>query len=234
MRFVVTGLSRSGTKYAAKLWTHLGYRCGHESVFNIFKVAGGRGGAALPTGFADRDGDSSFLAAPWVRDLPKETVVLHQTRDPLEVIRSHLGIRFFADPPVPSMYLADNHADFVAYIARHCPEVTAESTEEARCMRYWVAWNSLISESAACAGLPYFRYRLEDLDRDLVRRMVEALGDEADDALVDDALASVSRTTNSRQRDDSVGWGDLTEGPAKSALLHAAGAYGYAPSGARS
>lgn len=234
MRFVVTGLSRSGTKYAAKLWTQLGYRCGHESVFNIFDVtAGHRSIARLPRS-ADVDGDSSFLAAPWLDRLPRGTVVFHQLRSPLEVVRSHLGIRFFAEPPVPSIYLADNHADFVEYVVESCPALAAERGEAERCMRYWAAWNALISESVARAGLPYLRYRVEDLDADLVRRMIAALGDDPGSRDVEGALAAVPRNANSRRRDGSIGWADLPGGPAKEAALDAAEACGYAAAGLRS
>ena len=229
----MTGLSRSGTKYAAKLWSELGYRCGHEAVFNIFKVQD----PSLPAqGFAgptEKDGDSSFLAAPMLSGLPADCVIFHQIRDPLEVIRSHLGIRFFAEPSVPSIYLADNHHDFVEYIERFCPEVGAERTEVERCMRYWVSWNRLIADAGRERPTRYLRYRVEDFDVELVTSMAALFGDALDPRAVERALASVGRRTNSRPRDESADWATLPEGRAKADLLEAANAFGYAPTGSR-
>lgn len=229
----MTGPSRSGTKYAAKLWSQIGYRCGHEAVFNIFKVSDRAASVGEFPKFHDVDGDSSFLAAPLLGQLPEDTVIFHQVRDPLEVIRSHLGIGFFADPIVPSVYLADNHTDFVDYVGRHCPEVLAERGEAGRCMRYWVCWNKLIENTAQRAGFTYVRYRLEDVDTAVVRSLVGRLNDDIDDATVESALASVTKRTNSRARDESVSWPDLPEGDAKDLLLETAHHYGYIPTGIR-
>jgi hypothetical protein len=225
VRFLVTGCSRSGTTYAARLFGALGIPCGHESVFNIFRVRPGDPAPELD--HPKWEGDASFLAVPFLETLPAGTVVLHQTRHPLEVIRSHMGIRFFADPVEPSPYLADNHADFLRVIERRCPEIFRERDECARSALYWVHWNRLAGRAARVPGLDYVRYRLEDLDAGLLRRLVARIGVEVPDERVEAALAAVPRDANHRPRDESITLSRIPAGPVRDALLHAARDHGY-------
>lgn len=230
LSFVVTGCSRSGTTYMARLLSAVGYECGHERVFNIFRVrdADDEAGVRLALAEPKRPGDSSFLAAPFLQQLPRGALVLHQLREPLEVIRSHMGIRFFADPHRPSMYLADNHEDFLDVIRRHCPSVLRQPSEIERCMDFWVRWNRLAQRAEGLPSVRYLRYRLEDVDARLLQTIVARLGGELDDRAAERALAGVSRSTNSRPRDDAVCWQRLPSGPLKDAVRELGVAYGYA------
>ena len=226
MRFLVTGCSRSGTTYAARVFSALGIPCGHEAVFNIFRVRAGDPAPELD--HPKWEGDASFLAVPFLETLPAGTVVLHQTRHPLEVIRSHMGIRFFADPVEPSPYLADNHVDFLGVIEQCCPEIFRERDECARCVQYWVQWNRLVERAARISGLDYIRYRLEDLDSGLLRRLMARIGMEVPNERVEAALAAVPRDANHRPRDESITLSRIPEGPVRDAIRRAARDYGYA------
>src|SRR5690242_2679693 len=86
--FVVTGCARSGTTYMSALLSGLGLRIGHEVVF------GPR--TRSFDGWQGQHGDSSWLAAPFLGDLG-DAPVFHQVRHPLKVVRSLVGVRFFAD-----------------------------------------------------------------------------------------------------------------------------------------
>src|SRR5262245_57962235 len=117
IRFIVAGCPRSGTTYMAKLMTALGYPCGHERIFNIWRILGLDVRPEIGGDFRDpmtaffqldaKKGDASFLAIPYMDQLPEGTVVFHQVRNPLEVIRSLMGMRFFSDSYIPSPYLAN-------------------------------------------------------------------------------------------------------------------------------
>lgn len=197
---VVTGCSRSGTGYTSRLLTALGVDVGHERVFNIHRVIDGWRPDLLDE--ADADGDSSFLAAPFVDRLPPGTVVLHQLRHPVAVVRSHLGIRFFREPVTPSIWLADEHEDFLTVVTRYAPRVGSSADELVRAVRYWVAWNRLVERVAD--DCVYLRYRVEDLDLDLLARIASLLGRRHDTRSLTRALRSVPRRVNHRRRDTRV------------------------------
>jgi hypothetical protein len=228
----VTGCSRSGTGYAARLFSELGIPCGHEAVFNIHHL---RPRYCVPDfGDSPWSGDASFLAAPFLEALPRPALVLHQLRHPLAVIRSHVGIRFFGEEPRASFHLAENHADFLQVVEAAAPEVFREPDEATRCAAYWVRWNRMVERSARRARLDYVRYRLEDLDGPLLERLLARMGAAVPRARIRRALADVPRDVNHRQREESVGLGHLGPGGTQDALCALARRYGYplAPAGA--
>jgi hypothetical protein len=226
-KFIVTGCSRSGTTYMSVLLSELGLVCGHERVFNIFPVTELAPPFDYEKMFGDKDGDSSFLAVPYIKDLPEGTVVLHQVRHPVHVIRSHMGIRYFAADYQPTMYLADNHPDFLNFIGRHCPEIFSDEDELRRTMRYWVQWNKMAEEGATASNVRYLRYRVEALDLRLLEQIIELLQIRVSALKTSQALASISRSTNARLRDDAISWDALPEGRLKSDIAKLAAEYGY-------
>jgi len=226
-RFVVTGCSRSGTTYASELFTAAGFSCGHERVFNILRVVDGSVLPAPFRGHEDRDGDSSWLAAPYLGSLPPGSVVLHQVRHPLEVTRSHLGIRYFADPMVLSMYLADNHHDFLDVVRRFTPAALSSPDELDRCIAYWVEWNRLAERAATMNDIVYVRYRVEEMTPGLFRRLVRLVDSGRDDHLLDRVVESVPRTVNTRPRAPALDWAALPDTPLKREAARMARSYGY-------
>src|SRR4051794_29418744 len=129
MRFVVTGCARSGTSYVAKLLTETGIPCGHELVY---------GPGSVKPWPDSRPGESSWLAAPHLHRLDRETVVLHQVRHPLAVVRSHLLFHFFTG------HAAEGLRDYVEYVGRWTPEVLEPTDELGRTLRFWERWNLLV------------------------------------------------------------------------------------------
>jgi len=226
-KFIVTGCSRSGTTYMSALLSELGLACGHERVFNIFPMIELHPPFDFVKLFADKDGDSSFLAVPYIRELPAGSVVLHQVRHPVHVIRSHMGIRYFAPDYQPSIYLADNHPDFLGFIRRHCPEIFAQDEELRRTMCYWVAWNKMAQEACTEPDIRYLRYRVEELDLPLLERILDLLSVDVPGETMVQALANVSQSTNARLRDDAISWAALPEGRLKSDIAQLAADYGY-------
>ena len=229
-RFVVAGCSRSGTTYTAKLMSALGYPCGHERIFNIWRIYG-LGELSDPmTAFYGSDakqGDASFLSIPYLDQLPEGTVVLHQIRNPLEVIRSHMGIRFFADPYEQSIYLANEHPQIIDFLRDHSPEIFEADTEVGRCMRYWYYWNRFAERAKANPALIYLRYRVEDIDTGILRQVLEKITRNFSEEKCREALDLVSKTTNTRPRDTVWTWDKLPSGKDKEQIVELSRSYGY-------
>ena len=204
--FIVCGAGRSGTGYMSKALTALGHPCGHETVF---------GPLASAAEFGALQGDSSWLALPYLDDLPSNAVIFHQVRDPLEVVRSLVGIRMLT---APSPYL-----DF---IAEHAPEVVDQPDEISRCMAYWVVWNRRIARHAD-GTRPYVGYRLEDLEPAVFSQFAGLLGSVQPPEVVERRLEAVPNNYNARRRDESVTMATLPDGELKDELVDLAEEVGY-------
>jgi len=183
-RFLVTGCGRSGTTYAASLLTELGAACGHEQVFRPQEIL--RGEVVWPD---DVPGEASWMGAPFVQGLPEGTVVLHQVREPLAVVRSFLRMRFFEDP--------SDYPEYLAVARAVLPELGAGAPLE-RALRYWLGWNRLAERAAQTRGLRYLRYRVEDLDLELVAELAAELGHAVPPGQIERALARQPRDLNTR------------------------------------
>jgi hypothetical protein len=242
--FVITGCARSGTGYTAELLTRLGLTTEHETVFSPYTEAFPGWGAA--------PGESSWLAAPFIHQLPPGTVVLHQLRHPDAVVRSLLGIHFFdrevsqVTRDVRSLLQVARarglgglsrrllsgqwrgrgrrlRSDFVGFVERHCPEVFERDDELERCETYWLRWNGLVEEQASQAEVAYKRYRIEELDADLVMELLDLLGEPLEKDAVVAALDALPTSVNTRPT-------TLHPGPSErvsSELVAAARRYGY-------
>ena len=122
MRFVVVGTGRSGTGYIASLFNAAGLRCGHEDVYNVqagvrdvwvkthrptpLREMRARLGEERRRRRARFDGDASWMAVPRLPHFRGAAFL--QVRDPLAVVSSFQGTRFFdapADGQVPDVGL---------------------------------------------------------------------------------------------------------------------------------
>ena len=249
--FVVTGCARSGTAYMALVLSRLGLRCGHEVVF------GPRSRAF--TGFHGQHGDSSWLAAPFLAQLPSDTLVIHRIRHPLRVVRSLLGVQFFQDRTnawlwsddaytrgkwqVRRALMAAGHVEpsakgprphtvYRAFLNTYAPQVWDEPSPAHRALRYWADWNGLVEQQVAAAGLTYRRHLVEDYDDNALAADLTDVGLPISADHVHLVTESVPRDTNSRRTSDDT-WGDLPDSPAKAAAAELAVHYGYDPDAPR-
>jgi hypothetical protein len=169
--FIVTGCGRSGTLYASQLFTAAGLRCRHEHACD---VTGFRG-------FGDAAGEASWFAAAYLDSLPRDTVVLHQVRDPIAVATSWYRIGLFGPNALKTVcYGRVSPRRLVSLLkaprtgARRWRYVLNQRRlvddacglfqirdEAERCFRYWSDWNRLVER--ASAGRRLYRFRLEDL-----------------------------------------------------------------------
>lgn len=192
--FVVTGTGRCGTGYMAQVLTDLGVPCGHEQVWTD------QGVRPQP----QLAGDASWMAIP---DLDSyRGTVIHLVRNPLDVINSLVGIKFFSDPATHG-----DHHRFAAGMV----DMSGDDLQDA--MRWWLLVN-LQAEQHADLTVP-----IEDPDWPL---LLKTIGRQRDPDTIDKAVADVPRTVNHRPR-ARLKWRDLPAGPVKDELIVMAGRYGY-------
>jgi hypothetical protein len=131
--FVITGCPRSGTRYLARVLTALGYDCDHEACFNPWQVVLS----------ADRPetriwGDSSWMAVPFLEELPAETDVIHIVREPVRTMNSMLG--------TGQIDWGNDYRDFLAAHVwgdgLYWPRDVRQAAQEV-----WFRWNEWIENS---------------------------------------------------------------------------------------
>ena len=201
LRILVAGTLRCGTSYTARVLNLLGISCGHGWVYSPQEAR------RYPE--IEIQGDASPLAAPFVRDFPG--LVLHQVRDPLKVTGSLLACNLFRQPR--------SHGPEGEFLARHF-DFTGDLLKDA--MRYYVTWNTRCERHNN-----YLRYRIEDLDAELLGRISGLIGHEVGDKTIRRALEMVPTDSNTRYNARRVRWDDLPDGPEKDALTRLAARYFY-------
>jgi hypothetical protein len=151
---------------------------GHEKYFNtkhhIYS-------ADTDTAF----GDSSWLAVPFLRDLPESTTVFHQTRKPTDVLDSLYGRPFVltADP---------RKTPFQRFVRRHFPLFNLEEPDKVRLVNFYEYW---IAQAEQCASFTYDVSELQDpaFVQDLLKR---GFNKELPLPLIREKLATISTKVN--------------------------------------
>lgn len=121
--FLITGCGRSGTAWAAAMMTALGHPCGHEEQFTL---------TSRPEPGTLPAPDSSWLAAPFVAELPARTSIVRMMRDPNAVVQSAVARGFLRDVEEP----------YAAYAIRHCPIIAGASDWLGRAIRWATFWDA--------------------------------------------------------------------------------------------
>lgn len=188
--FVVTGTPRSATGYASLMFSALNIPCSHEQVFrprsalqDILKwyEAGG-----------DR-GESCWMAWVFLGCLPGPITVLHTVRDPWQVVDS---LAHRNDLVQPDAVVDRGKAAMRDVIRVYCPEVYEHDNAIDRAAAMVVHWNRRIEEAVERNGCTYHRYRVEDVDGPMIRRMLGWLDLYRDQQEIDRALTEVPRNVN--------------------------------------
>jgi hypothetical protein len=179
--FVVTGTPRSGTSYMSSLLRELGYDCAHERCFDPWHVT-----FAEERADTCRWGDSSWLAVPYLEDLPPSTRVVHVVRNPVDSINSIIGTGQLDWPH-----------DYRAFIAHHWrgnrdwwPAELSQPGQE-----FWRDWNARIE----CSGRVHARVKLEAI-ADEIEALVSAIDPDRviDPKVLDAATTRLTRDINAR------------------------------------
>jgi hypothetical protein len=231
-QFVVTSCARSGTLFMAEALSRLGHACAHEAIFTPDTTG-------VPD-FGDAQGDVSWLAAPFLSQLPAGTVVVHQVRDPLATIRSIVGVRMFQTRPHPLMQLRYRlqyyrvrvarpitNARFVRFAERHCPGVFDVPDEPSRAAYYWVRWHRMIEAAQRRSDLTYTRIRLDELDDDRLASLDRLLGGTATPAQVAEVRVGLGSSTHRARQVEALTLGEIGHEPTRRALVELAHDFGY-------
>lgn len=117
--FLITGCGRSGTAWAANLLTALGHPCGHEQIYSVNG----------PRPFTRSE--SSWLAMPFIWDLPSDVGIIRIMRDPYRVVQSAM-VRGF---------LRDTDGLYERYVATHRPHITHPADHLGRVIRWVSEWD---------------------------------------------------------------------------------------------
>lgn len=155
----------------------MGLPCAHEWGFNL----------AGPLRWSDEyQGEASWLAAPFLRDLPQDVTVLHQRRDRVQAAVSLVRSGFFAEGDAYRLWAEEWLPD------RDSPDPLA------RALGFHDAWHRLITDGLT--DRIHISYRVEDLTEALLRRLCAFLGHIPTKPRLWDAL-TVSRSLNTNQED---------------------------------
>lgn len=173
--FFIVGPARSGTAYVAELLTAAGLPTGHEDMFGAY------GFDARP----ELRGDSSWLAVPFLGDIPAACPIVFQTRDPLKVVESNFRIRFLQ---------RDSKFDrFVqAVLGARLP---ASATPLERCVLYVVEWIEMIRAHQSRLVLTS---RLESLAASDVDAIGRCVGHPIEPLRAAAALAALPKNVNTK------------------------------------
>ena len=187
MSYIVASTPRSGTGYAAQLFSAMGMNCGHEKAVSP--------GSRRYSGTPGIWGEASWLAAPLLSDFPKTTVVLHQLRDPIKSVDSMFSRRQLRGKQKPAPSEAPR-GEYTNFLKRYVANWESEESPVERLVRFWVAWHTLIEEKASSSGLRYFRYRVEDINKDLLLSIADQVGATVSSEQVGEALRVSTRVNH--------------------------------------
>ncbi len=186
--YIVASTPRSGTGYAAKVFSAMGMRCGHEKAFSPGPKKYSRPGKPCIWG------DASWLATPFLSRCPKTTVVLHQLRDPVKSLDSMLARRQIRGKMKPGQKAP--RGAYTNFLKKHVDNWESDESTQERLVRFWVEWHTLIEESASSSGLRYFRYKVEDINKDLLLSIADQVGATVSSEQVGEALRVSTRVNH--------------------------------------
>lgn len=203
--FLGVSTGRAGSTYIQRVMNRSGISCTHEQVYEAHAL--GNNYDAVPEWNRPELGEWSAQAVPFLPRLGR-LHVWHQVRDPLAVLGSLVLFRLFPN----------GQGQSGAFI-RHHFKTTGQPLHDA--VRYIVEWNRRIEQHAT------MRWKVEDVDADLICRLGDTLGLRLARQRIDEALAEVPRNTNGSSPNRFAPQ-NLPPIPASDDLLAMADRYGYA------
>ena len=170
LKYIVVSTPRSGTGYTAQVLSKLGLNCGHETYFRTSETIYQREANEIW-------GDSSWLAAPFISKLPPTTLVLHQLRDPIKTLDSMMARRQLRGKVRPED--KGPRGEYVNFLKTHFELGESIKFPQERLAHFWAAWHSSIETQSKNPkyGLQYFRFRVEDMNEELLLSIASLICD---------------------------------------------------------
>lgn len=218
-RLVITGCGRSGTQYMANVLVNAGFRCCHERILNHDLDPNDPDFEEMDRRWKKYDIEVSWLAAPFLKYLPANTVVWQQVRDPIKVLQCWVHHKLLT---------IDDHAG--RFVWKVLPECRHGSDLE-RAVQYLYRWNQMIELEIDRFTYSAFN-RVEDISTD---RLVKLLGkldipfdEERLSRIVEQTSRAIGSCGSSYHNDKSyIGWDQVLKVKDGEALLQMAYRYGY-------
>lgn len=193
--FVITGTPRSATGYASILLSNADVVCTHERYFR-------------PRLCMDellrwwnmpdtQHGESSWLAWAFAGLFPHPIPLIHTLRNPWTVIDS---LAFRNDILPEDACIGKGKEGFRTAIRAYCPEVYGYKTDVDRAAAMVVYWNQRIFRASEQYALPYRFYRVEELNADMLRDILEWLDIGRDQYELAEAMKATPRDVNAGKK----------------------------------
>ena len=158
MKYLISGAGRCGTGYIAKVLTSAGVKCTHERVFTPEGLSPALERIALRREnlWWGWQGESSWLAAPFVEGLRDSLIIVHLVRNPKDVIDSLLRMAFYTHLVYKSYF------DFAR---KHFPELDQYHSLEEKAACWYLNLNMAVEPYA------HIFHRVEDDVRLLLNKL---------------------------------------------------------------
>lgn len=147
--FLVTGCGRSGTGWAASFFTEVGYPCGHEVLYHHSKHG------PLTAN------ESSWLAVPFLEQIPEETPIVRVIRNPVDVVASVMARGFLKNLDGP----------YEQFVVKHRPDVIDPDDYMGRAIRWACLWD----EDLDIYGREYFAFHIDNYGHQDILNMLDHL-----------------------------------------------------------
>lgn len=222
LRFVVVGIWHAATGYASTLYTHLGFKCGHENIFYNIRER--------PRNRENYIGESSWKVAPYLSQFTG--LKLHQVRDPIKIVNGCI----IQGNSTNNQYCQHFAGEYITGVdclfalpeheIRLLPNISSFRKRALAAMKEYVFWNKLCEK-----GEPHIRYRVEELTPEKVCKICDAIGSTKSLKFVEGVLKSIPKNVNTHMEggDYIIKWSDLPDCHEKEELMEMARRYGYSP-----
>lgn len=199
-RIIVTGTARSGTLFLSRLLNRIGIKASHERVYHYGLDPDGSDHPAIREAWKNYDIEVSWQAVPFLAHEPETSIIWHQLRDPLKVVRCMVSHSMLDDP----------RAFAFGLVKKVHPEVWDAPDALSKAVRHVYKWHELIELQNR--RLPILAYRIEELNPEKLKRLLRSSGIDYSllrGELIEEAFTSTPQNTNACVDHIELDWKDI-------------------------
>ena len=230
-RFIISGCGRSGTTYMSQLLTDLGCSCTHEKIFPKVKKFGilfysknisGRFSFGRIPWKMPPYGESAWEAVPFLKYLPKGTVIFHLVRHPIRYIRSRQKKGCVYKP------FRDKYCPITIDNPQNLPFENLSLEKQVNYYaEFWMKWNLNVELYENSKKYNYLRLRLEDIDSQAIAKMFDLVNFKYNYKNIEHHFNQTPKDIHSRGETNNRIAIDLIDIELRSKLVLLAEKYGY-------